>query len=278
MIIINCPLGCRCKMKVLFVASFLLIAHFEKAMQRNDPVLQRLRDELDQTKTELYQYKVLYRNERTDRRLQEDQCHRLQERIIDVTNEKDQLTQELYQCREDINSYKIPKPLKKWQNLKSPVSKARRKAQHRKCLDQSMMHLHEAQRVCVQMKIGNDEIFLVWSEDDLKNLKDEHPNIVRPLWINNDNESHENENNSEDEDIIPDSERYPDAFMSDGTWNPVHLKRIVLILDMYKISQKAYHELRMTSRSILPPINRILAAKKKMSDTIKPLHHRTVIV
>ena len=91
------------------------------------------------------------------------------------------------------------------------------------------------------------------------------------------NDPDPNGKDSEDEDHIPDSEHYPDAFLSNGQWNPIHLKRIVHILDIFKISQKAYHELRITSRSILPPINRILATKKKMSETIKPLHHRTVI-
>ena len=109
-----------------------------------------------------------------------------------------------------------------------------------------MIHLHEAQRVRVQMKIGNEEVFMLWTEDDLNTLKNRNPNIARPVWKMNNPVP--NGKDSEDEDNIPDSEHYPDAFLSDWQWNPIHLKRIVHILDIFKISQKAYHELRMTSR------------------------------
>ena len=92
-------------------------------MQHNNPVLQRLRAELDQVKNELRQYKVLYRNERNDRSSQEDRSIRFQETILQLRNEEDELTQELHACREHINSFKIPKPLKKWQNLNQQLVK-----------------------------------------------------------------------------------------------------------------------------------------------------------
>ena len=251
-------------------------------MNQNNPLVVNLRQQLQEVKDELAQYKGMYRNERRDRRQQEERCQMLQQQVLDVGNEKNLYRDKLYQCREHINSFKVPKPLKRWSSLRSPISRAKRKSQYRKCLDQSMMHLHEASRVRLQMRVGNEEIVIIWSQDDLRNFRAAARIVVRPHVqipgnVANANAQLPNQRiESEDDDTIDESEDYPDAFLTNGSWNPVHLKRIVHVMDIFKISQLAYHELRMTSRSILPPINRILKIKANMSEAIQPLHHRTV--
>ena len=60
----------------------------------------------------------------------------------------------------------------------------------------------------------------------------------------------------------------PDPFLPDGKWNPSHIRRIIHVLDSYHISHDAYHELRLTSRIILPPIYKVKDEKSKMSKGI----------
>ena len=81
---------------------------------------------------------------------------------------------------------------------------------------------------------------------------------------------------SDDEENIPEDLSDPDAFLSDGTWNKVHIRRIIHIMDSFKISNEAYHEMRMTSKSILPSISRIKKEKAIMSKEISYTAHPTV--
>ena len=59
-----------------------------------------------------------------------------------------------------------------------------------------------------------------------------------------------------------------DPFLPDGKWNPQHLRTIIHVLDSYHISHDAYSELRLSSRSILPPLHQIKIEKKRMSTKI----------
>ena len=78
------------------------------------------------------------------------------------------------------------------------------------------------------------------------------------------------------ENMIPDDDCDPDAFHIDGSWNENHLRKIINVMDVFKISYEAYHELRMTSNSLLPPLSVLKKARTTMSHVIQILHHRTV--
>ena len=143
-----------------------------------------------------------------------------------------------------------------------------------------MMYLHEAKRARVQLRIGEKEVFFLWSEKELRKLKRKANNLQNPRQpIQNNvagNAANPQNSESEDNEDIDDIESDPDPFMFDGSWNPIHLRRILHVMDMFKISYRGYHELRMISRSILPPLTRLKKAKAKMSDEIKCYHHHEV--
>ena len=179
-----------------------------------------------------------------------------------------------------IDAFQIPKPYKKWEDLQSGVSKAKHQAQYRKCLEQSMMYLHEAKRARVQLRIGEKEVFFVWCTNELCMLRNQARNLQALNVINesNSNQGHENIDayDSEEENEMPTTSSDPDPYLSNGSWNAVHLRRILHVTDIFKISYQAYHKLRMTSRSILPPLNKIKVEKNRMSNEIQCLHHKTV--
>ena len=69
---------------------------------------------------------------------------------------------------------------------------------------------------------------------------------------------------------------YSDIFDNQGCWNVQHVRRLVHVLDSFRISHEAYHELRMVSKGHLPPIWRIAVQKKIMSDQIPYIKHLSV--
>ena len=246
-------------------------------MNRNDPLVAHLRNELQERNRDVKKYRDLYRNECKVNMEHEKQYQEIQMKYIQLLDDIESLKEDLNTCREHINSFKIPKPYKKWDQLKSETSKAKRKSDYRKCLDQSMMYLHEAQRVRIQMRVGNKEIFFLWSEREMSALRRKQTTINSVTNTNQIVQNSPCENfNSEEEDYIPENETDPDPFLPDGSWNKVHLRRILHVMDIFKISFKGYHELRMISRSILPALNRLKKARIEMSHEISSLHHRTV--
>ena len=238
-------------------------------MNQNQRILQQLGDELQRTKEEVNNYKNVYRIERDDRRLQEARANMLQIDNVQLQEDKDNLNEQLQDFRAHINAFTIRKGYKKWANLKSPVSRAKRKSQFRRCLDQAMMHLQEVTRARVQLRIGKDDISLVWARNHFRFLRNRGRNILNQPRANNQYTL----NDSQSEDDVENEISEPDAFLSDGTWNDVHIKRIIHVMDLFKISHEAYHELRMTSQSILPPLYRIKNIKKTMSTEINSYHH-----
>ena len=235
-------------------------------MNVNDPAFIALRDQLRQVTADLGAYKTLYRNERDDLRAQQNRCRELEEENANLLDEKATLQDELDQCRDHINSFKVPRPCKKWSELTSPNTLGKRKNQYKECLEQSLLHLHEATRARVQLRIGKQEVFFLWSANDLRRLRHQNRHVLPP-----------NRNNQRDllEDI-PESNSDADAFLPDGQWNEVHLRKIIHVMDVFKISFQGYHELRMVSNSILPPLTCLTKARTKMSHVITCLHHSTV--
>ena len=69
---------------------------------------------------------------------------------------------------------------------------------------------------------------------------------------------------------------YSDIFDNEGSWNVWHVRQLVHVLDTFRISHEAYHELQMVSKGHLPPIWRLAVQKKLMSDQIPYIKHVSV--
>ena len=232
-------------------------------MNFNQRVITNLREQLRQCQEDMRAYRTLYRNERNDQRQQQQRCQELEDTLGNYLDQNESLRDKLHLCQNHIALFEVPKPKKKWDDLKSGNSIGKRKSEYKHCLDQAMMHLHEVKRAHIQMRIGKNEIVFVWCENELKKLR---RNLANRL--SNDADLNDTDSNSDAADA--------DAFLPDGDWNEIHLRKIIHVMDVFKISFQAYHELRMTSKSILPPLYKIRRARFRMSDVIKSLHHHTV--
>ena len=88
-------------------------------MNLNNPVIINLRQQLQNLRNEVTNYKQLYRTERQDRRNQKNICQELQNRVANLLEDNDSLSNDLDMCRQHVDAFQIPKPVKKWHKLKS---------------------------------------------------------------------------------------------------------------------------------------------------------------
>ena len=69
---------------------------------------------------------------------------------------------------------------------------------------------------------------------------------------------------------------YSDIYDSCGEWIKNHIRKLINVMDSFRISHEAYHELRMVSKGHLPPISRLAKEKKIMSQEIPHEKHPKV--
>ena len=146
-----------------------------------------------------------------------------------------------------------------------------------------MIHLHEIRFAHVHLIIGDKDLNFYWCAKDLRELRNKYQRLIQNPTPHQNNLSDTDSQSgvvTGDEDIENeenDSDIWiPDPFLSDGKWNPLHIRRIIHVLDNFQISHDSYHELRMTSRSILPPLSRIKKEKCSMSKDINYYKSGTV--
>ena len=69
---------------------------------------------------------------------------------------------------------------------------------------------------------------------------------------------------------------YSEFFDHDGKWLKRHVRRLIHVMDSFRISNEAYHEIRMVSKGQLPPIGTIRKEKKIMSHELPYIKHPKV--
>ena len=78
-----------------------------------------------------------------------------------------------------------------------------------------------------------------------------------------------------DEDDFNDID-YGEIFDSEGNWRKEHKRAIINVMDCYRISHEAYHELRHAGKGHFPPLHHIRNEKSVMSAEIEYIKHPTV--
>ena len=223
------------------------------------------------------QFRGLYENELRDNREAVQRIRELENENQTLKDVNNDLEQKVNIYEDHVKIFKVPKVYKKYHKLRSPTAKAQRKSQFKRCLNQSIVHLKEIRNAQLKLLIGNKDINLSWSQNELKELRSKHAQL--PMNLPNDVQDEEEMDVDDDNGAVAADEEididgttsdtdFPDPFLPDGKWNTQHIRRVIHVLDSYHISHEAYHELRLSSRSILPPLHRIKNEKKIMSKGI----------
>ena len=137
----------------------------------------------------------------------------------------------------------------------------------------------------VSLKIGDKNVNFSWNAKDLTSemlnagtpvqqgvvVRPSHildhsyakPEILRPL-------------NEHDEDAY--EVDYSNIFDGRGKWQKRHTRGIIHIMDNFRISHEAYHELRHAGKGHFPSLTAIMKEKRKMSQEIPYIRHPTVSI
>ena len=89
--------------------------------------------------------------------------------------------------------------------------------------------------------------------------------------------SQKSEGDNEEDDDVEDVD-YSSIFDADGKWQRSHKRHIIHVLDSFRISHEAYHELRHAGKGHFPPLGAIMKEKIVMSDEIPYVKHPTVSI
>ena len=153
---------------------------------------------------------------------------------------------------------------KPWHDLRSALSKRKRKKIYRSVIDRTVRQILECSKARVLLTLGHENIVFQWSEQELAFNREDlfnagyvlPPNIVPvPVQINPVGLNH-----------ALDSERTDDPFRI--THSKEEIQKVICAMDLHRIPHPAYHEMHLLSLGILPPLNQIKEQKKEMTDML----------
>ena len=171
-------------------------------------------------------------------------------------------------CNEDPQCKKTRKH-KKWDSIKTDKTKRQRLGCYRDVLFGCLSQIEKCHRAEISLWLDTNRIQFSWSPKDFKHDDDDDDSerthskqlMVDHSYASQRNDTTENEHDYQDVN-------FSEIFDCAGNWKKSHIRSLIHVLDSFRISQEAYHELRMVSKGHLPPLCRLSREKAKMSEEI----------
>ena len=272
---------------VLNFMYFALLIYFNLLIKMpGDSLEDRLRDALQRSTTELNNYRLLYRQSQFENQNLQQIAKDLDEENSDLVrnnrllNEASEVKDTKIEVLEKrLAEYTVPKVYKSWEDIKSRSQKYLRKMKYRKCISLVLRNLPDVVSANVDLEVGADWVNLKFSSADLdsetglgpslktiRQVIDEHnySTFVLPDDLESD----------EEQELT--SESFSDILVSSGQIGKRHVRCIVNILDLYKIPQKGYNDLRLACKGILPTLSSVAKERFLMSNKIPYIRSATV--
>ena len=239
----------------------------------SSPFVTQMRQELLQTKKNEKHYKYLYSSEcRTSSDLKKKlvQCEikfkKLQEQLQKVSKSQPKCTSNLPRTRKR----------KDWNEIRGERTKYRRLNDYKDIIFNALQQIDHCHRAEISIWLNTQRFHFCWYPSDFQKASNVKNNIRDPC----ENVLHDHSYafmkiaDSEDQEIK--DMDFSEIYDSVGNWKQIHIRRLIHVMDCFRISHDAYHEIRMVSEGHLPPIGRITAEKQVMSDEIPYVKHPTV--
>ena len=243
------------------------------------PFLKQMREELLQCKKERAHFRKLYQNECTQNR-------KLQHENAKLENVLTQLRIDITKLRHNNkavhnqSNVKLTRKRKHWNDIKDEGTKKIRLSSYKENIFNTLKQIELCNRAEVSIWLGTERMNFSWKPYDfsqmkqndilqtnvqkqLSNIYHDHTYACKP-----DNEL-EGQENSQFFDLA-------EIFDSQGRWRKIHIRRLIHVLDSFRISHSGYHELRMVSKGHLPPMWRLAKEKQIMSEKLPYMKHPTV--
>ena len=218
--------------------------------QNNNPIINELRKQVDDLTQERDQYRRLYeaevveneqlstirKNLRTNYQLALNQINRLKLRIQDL---------------KEVLAKHNPKIFRKRWDEVSAQTKRKRKNDYREVIDNALETIPECKKAKLEIYLGHDKVKFTWSEEDMAKCRNSARQkgfgIIDPAALSSDDEN----------DIDEESKKIVTSRLKE---------EVIHVMDRYRISQDAYHEMQQTLKTIpMPPIHHIKKQKRLMS-------------
>ena len=233
--------------------------------------LKRSRENLMQSQKEVREYKHLYLASNKEQKFLMDQLENEKKNRELTIQENVKLKADLDDLREKLKQKN--KHRKAWPDIKDHKTKKRRISEYKSVIESNILrNIPECTRANLTLSIEGKNMNIGFTSNDLARLH----------MGNNSQRSSSEHNYSSDKRQAanvrpPETNNTTSAiYDGDGKFLTKHKSRMIYVMDKFRISHQAYHELYMHSRGQLPPISQIKTEKKRMSEVIPYYMHPDV--
>ena len=249
-----------------------------KCCVANFKLITKLNSDLLEIKKERNHYKFLYREQWKERNKYVQELKHLNTCILNLKTENEILRSKLNDLP-DINRVQRRKHKRKaWCKLTCEKSKRQRICEYGKSVFSTLRnHVPHCKRAHLSLCLSSQSVNFHWKGPQLQRKYETNGNKHMINFGSKDDHlyakipSIDHDNNTDLIDVD-----YAKIFDSEGNWQKMHKRRIIHVLDTFRISHEAYHELRHAGQNHFPPLHRIIKEKTIMSGEIPYIKHSTV--
>ena len=234
-----------------------------------------LREDYIRSQREMKHYRFLYKSECQKNKVLQSQIIELRNKCNEHEFNVQQLRRKLRNVNNLDKTLPVTRKRKAWCKITCERTKRQRISQYSDFVFSTIKdNVPQCRRAQLCLCLGDKMVNYSWKSKHFRmnnfNTKTkslveiEHSYATKPV----------DKDAEEDEDFI--NVDYREIFDSEGNWQPNHKQRIINVMDSYRISHKAYHELRHTGKGHFPPLHHIMKEKNLMSDVLTFIKHPTV--
>ena len=205
--------------------------------------------------------------ERVDKNEMSQRIDGLKQELKNIQKENNQLKTELEPYRNG-NFFQPIIPKKCFDQLKSKDIRRERKLKYWNLIDKAISNIVECKQVRITLTLGSEDTHLQWTEKemDLAQRRLVRSGIVIPPLLLN--PIAPNANGNFVHPLITDGQSERTNKHLKVTFTKKELCKTVITLDNERISQPAYHEMRMQLNPLMPPLSLVKEEKKSMSNKL----------
>ena len=239
--------------------------------QNNDGKIKQLIIKVQQLETRLNQKKFQLQTEIDENTSLRNMITRLKSDKKELRNEMEILQKQLNTLRSNLREHQREshalRPItvyKKWDEIRSSKTKLKRKMQYRDLIDNSMRYVTECKRAKMTLTLGNEDVDLKWTEEDMQNHRNQlgvHHQIDTPGSTNPINDT-----GNDDETITNSKLKYSKNYLS----------TIVTWMDDHRISHRAYNDMKHIIQGHVPSLTQIKIRRNQMSLELTFHEHKLV--
>ena len=233
--------------------------------------LKRTREELMQCKREIREYKNINSVSNEEQKFLLDQLEYEKELRQETNAENLKLRGDLEEMRQHLkekNKYRKP-----WSEIKDHKTKKRRISEYKSVIQSSILKsIPECTRANLSLSLDGQNVNIALNRNELMGSEGNNAAVRSSSEHRYSSNKPESENFGE-----PDTtSQICRIYDGDGKFLRRHKCRMIYVMDKFRISHQAYHELYMHSKGHLPPIGQIIKEKKRMSELIPYYMHPDV--